>query len=131
MSVTIRIEGIDAIVKRLDSATATATLQRAMLRSVHLLQNRMALYPSQRAGSTYVRTGTLGRRWTTAVETKGTTIRGRVGNNTSYGPFVQSKAFQASIHRGRWQTDQDVMDRSLTTIQGYFEDEIGRALDGR
>jgi hypothetical protein len=131
MSATIRITGIEEILRRLDAATATQTLQRAMLRSVNLLVNRVADYPVQRSGSTYRRTGTLGRRWTARVETGPKGVIGRVGNNTIYGPWVQSKRFQSRVHRGRWQTDQAVMERSLAEIEGHFQQELQAALDGR
>lgn len=131
MSVTITITGAEEIVRRLDNATATQTLQRAVMRSVNLLANRMAKYPPARAGSSYVRTGTLGRRWTTEVKTMSDRVQGKVGNNTVYGPWVPGKLFQATIHRGRWQTDQDVMDRELPRIEGYFREELNRALESR
>lgn len=131
MAITITITGIDDIIKRLDHAEGNEALRRAMVRSVERLRNRMADYPPQRSGSSYRRTGTLGRRWTTRVEALSAGVRGRVGNNTRYGPFVQSSAFQASVHRGRWQTDQQVMERELETIEGYFREEVQRSLDGR
>lgn len=131
MAITIRITGIDDVINRLDHAAGNEALRRAMERSVERLRNRMADYPPQRSGSSYRRTGTLGRRWTTRVEALSAGVRGRVGNNTSYGPFVQSQAFQASVHRGRWQTDQQVLERELETIEGYFREEVQRSLDGR
>ncbi len=57
---TITITGAEEIVRRLDNATATQTLQRAVMRSVNLLANRMAKYPPARAGSSYVRTARWG-----------------------------------------------------------------------
>lgn len=131
MAITITITGIDDVIRRLDQAAGNEALRRAMARSVERLRNRMADYPPQRTGSSYRRTGTLGRRWTTRIEALSTGVRGRVGNNTRYGPFVQSHAFQATVHRGRWQTDQQVLERELETIEGYFREEVQRSLDGR
>lgn len=48
----------------------------------------------------------LGRSWTTRVEQHG--MRGVVGNDTSYGPFVQDEDEQAGFHKERaWRTIQD------------------------
>jgi hypothetical protein len=131
MAIRITITGIDDALKRLDHASGNEALRRAMERSVERLRNRMADYPPQRTGSSYRRTGTLGRRWTTRVEALATGARGRVGNNTRYGPFVQSSAFQATVHRGRWQTDRQVLEEETGTIEGYFREEVQRSLDGR
>lgn len=126
----ITITGIDALVRKLDSMervnnVLTPPMQRAVLR----LQRDMADYPPQRPGSSYVRTGTLGRRWTTQVTRSGDGLQGKIGNNTVYGPFVQSQRFQASVHRGRWQTDEDVVRRNEQRIIDDFQQAIQRALD--
>lgn len=127
---TIEILGIDALVRKLDSMervndVLTPPMQRAVLR----LQRDMADYPPARPGSSYVRTGTLGRRWTTDVNRSGDGLVGKVGNNTVYSPFVQSARFQASVHRGRWQTDEATLERNRQRIVDDFEQAIQRALD--
>lgn len=126
----ITITGIDALVRKLNSMervndVLSAPMQRAVLR----LQRDMADYPPQRPGSSYVRTGTLGRRWTTKVERQSDGLTGRVGNNTVYGPFVQSSRFQAAVHRGRWQTDEQILERNQQRIVDDFQQAIQRALD--
>lgn len=92
-----------------------------MTKSVLLLESGMKVYPSPPSGSRYRRTGTLGRRWTHEVTGGGNSLTGKVGNNTAYGPWVQSDGFQASIHQGRWQTDKQVLDASVPTITLLFE----------
>ena len=124
----ITIKGVDAAVKKLGKAAAIKTLQAPMQRSVMRLQRDMAEYPTQRPGSAYRRTGTLGRRWITSVSRKGGGLVGKVGNNTTYGPFVQSSQFQARVHRGRWQTDADVMDRNKAAIEADFARAIREAM---
>lgn len=118
--VRITISGVEAAGERLGRLRGIAWALRPMQRAVYLLQNRMANYPAQRAGSSYVRTGTLGRRWTTQIDETPNKVIGRVGNNTEYAPWVQSRQFQAGIHRGRWQTEQDVAERSATEIAEFF-----------
>ena len=125
---TITIKGVDELVAKLGKAAAIETLRPPMKRAVVRLQRGMAEYPTLRAGSSYVRTGTLGRRWTTRVLRSAGGLRGKVGNNTSYGPFVQSRQFQASIHRGRWQTDEQVVERNEGAIVQDFTRAIDEAL---
>ena len=125
----IDIEGIDKLFSKLDRVQAISTLRPPMQRSVYRLQRDMAQYPPARPGSSYIRTGTLGRRWTTQVTETADGLTGKTGNNTSYGPFVQSQMFQAAVHQGRWQSDQQVMDRNRESIQADFERTIQRELD--
>ena len=143
MSVSIQIKGIDALIQKLGKAEGMKHLRAPMQRSVYRLQGRMAQYPSQRPGSRYVRgqgmanaqgvvthrtSENLGKKWTSKVEQGNGIIRGRVGNNASYAPLVQSYRFQARIHRGLWQTDRYVMDTEYRTIVRDFENAIGEAL---
>lgn len=89
----------------------------------------MKSYPPQRSGSSYVRTGTLGRRWVTEpVKHIAEGLQGTIGNNTPYGPWVQSSAFQAYMHRGRWQTDQDVVREEQQFIIRLFENAVSNAM---
>ena len=124
----IEIQGIDALFRKLGNVGAIATLRPPMQRSVYRLQAGMAKYPAARGGSSYRRTGTLGRRWTSVVTESVNGLVGTVGNNTSYGPWVQSEMFQAAVHRGRWQTDQDVATKETPAIIADFEQAIGAAL---
>lgn len=78
-----------------------------------MIAGRAASYPSPPPNSTYDRTGTLGRLWTSAqpnVRVSTSLLEGRVGNKTPYGPYVQSTDDQAWMHLGRW-----------TTIEQYIE----------
>ena len=125
---TITITGIEELFRKLDTVIAIETLVPPMQRSVYRMVNAMADYPPPPAKSRYARTGTLGRRWTSKVARQSSGVTGTVGNNTSYGPFVQSKAFQARVHRGRWQTDEQVLTDNLQTIQTDFERAIEAAL---
>ena len=127
-NVTIQIKGIDELIRKLGRAEGMKHLRAPMQRAVYRLQARMAQYPAQRPNSTYRRTGTLGRKWTSKIEQSSTSITGRVGNNTSYAPLVQSYRFQARIHRGLWQTDRYVVDTEYRTIVGDFENAISGAL---
>ena len=77
-------------------------LERWLLRRI----GPLARYPSPPPMSRYRRTGTLGRRWTSAQPTWNASAAAwsvRLGNNTPYAPFVQGRQ-QARVHAGRWRT---------------------------
>lgn len=127
---TIRIDGLDELRALLGDTVTLEKLEPAMHQVVAYLWRQMAAYPQQRAGTTYRRTGTLGRRWITRVKNKYSKLEGQVGNNTSYGPWVQSDRFQADTHRGIWQTDRQVLEDSERLIQEIFEERIASLLAG-
>jgi hypothetical protein len=127
--VEIHIEGLDRLSQKLGMLATLQALVDPMEETQNLVLGRMATYPPQRVGSSYVRTGTLGRRWTsTTPAMTGTELRGKVGNNTVYGPMVQSQQFQSRVHRNRWQTDAQVMERSLPDIIRLFERRVQEIL---
>jgi hypothetical protein len=127
--VTIKIDGIDKLIAKLGKVQGVKILRPAMQRSVYRIQARLAQYPAQRPNSSYRRTGTLGRKWTSKIEEGNGAIRGRVGNNTDYAPLVQSKRFQARIHRGLWiNTDEYVVETEQRNIERDFKQTIDEAL---
>ena len=129
MATSIKIEGIDKLMDKLGRLEAIDVLEAPMNRAVLRVQARMADYPTQRTGSTYVRTGTLGRRWTTKVTKLPEGVEGRVGNVTVYGPLVQSGMFQTKVHkRTGWQTDVQVMNEEAPAIIRDFEKAIDEAM---
>lgn len=87
-------------------------------------------YPQQRAGSTYRRTGTLNRSWSRRVEGTGLSIRGFVGSNGNIAPYnryVQSRREQAAVHRGRWQTVEDVAEHERDRVVQFYRDRLRAA----
>lgn len=126
-TVTIAVNGVEQVAAQLARMATAGVLERPMHQSVALLKRQMATYPSPPAQSRYRRTGTLGRRWTTLVRRTAGGVEGVVGNNTVYAPFVQSRAFQARVHRGRWQTDANVLRQNERAIAALFEAAAVRA----
>lgn len=125
----IEIKGLDALYRKLDAAKATDTLEAPMQRSVLRLQAYMQDYPPQPSGSRYIRTGTLGRRWTHKIERSGSGLTGKVGNNTTYGPWVQSQQFQTRFHqRTGWRTDEQAVKDNEEAIVADFQAAIDKAL---
>lgn len=128
--IDIQLTGVDALMDKLGVAEGVEILRRSMERSMLLLMADMAKYPRQRSGSKYRRTGTLGRRWTKSVRSEYGGLTGIVGNNTPYGPYVQSAERQAWMHQGVWQTDEAVAHRRQSEIVGDFDRSIQEALRG-
>lgn len=123
----IEVQGVDELRRRLGRAMARAVLRRPMARGLARLEAGMSLYPAQ-PETNYVRTGTLGRRWTQSMSERDDGLEGVVGNNTDYAPFVQSEEFQAGW-MGHWQTDADVVELNRTAIERDFQAAIDGALE--
>lgn len=131
MSITIIIDGIEEVMQTLGRVESITILRPPMERAVARLWADMADYPPLRPNSSYVRKGILGKSWTKKVDTYQDGLEGRVGNNTEYAPLVQSQRFQMRIHRGLWQTDQQVVNRDTPLIVEDFERAIRQAIGGR
>ena len=136
---SVKIEGLDAIFKKLDSLGKPEVFKRPMRLSAERVQDRIAKYPAETAANlpggyswyvrgygTRTRTGRgyptsedLGPSWT--VKYSNGHRRAEIGNNASYGPFVQDKARQARWHKGRWHTIQDVVKKETSAIIGFFK----------
>ena len=142
-NVEITVAGVDRIVAKLGKVESMRQLAPAMRRAVLRLQRDLQEYPPVRPGSRYVRgkgwadangvvtrltSEKLGQRWTTKVTVSSTELVGRVGNNASYAPFVQSRQFQARVHQGRWLTDAGAMNRNADAIVRDFETAISDAV---
>lgn len=108
-------------------------LKKMMVKAIIYTQGQIPGYPSPPAGSTYRRTGTLGRVVTafpghggggrslgggggdnggtplTRVEMMGSSVKGVIGARLEYIPYVIDETEQAYMHRGRWWTLQRVV----------------------
>jgi hypothetical protein len=141
---TITIVGVDRLVAKFGRVASLNYLKEPMYRAVYRIQGYMANYPRQRNPNTrYIRgrgwadkdgvvrrltSEHLGKRWTTKVDITSDGLRGKVGNNVSYAPYVQSAKFQATVHKGWWQTDEMAVRRNRAAIVRDFNSAIRRAL---
>lgn len=149
--IVVTVEGIPELQARLGRALSDAVLRGAMTQATALVQRRLAVYPpashrkmvwvsekqrrfffaALREGTIevpYRRTGTLGRRWTSAITGSGDNLVGTVGNNTSYGPYVMSRADQAAYHAGVWPVAEDVADQMTDDVLGIFQQAVQAGL---
>ena len=92
-----------------------------------IVEGAMKVYPLQRS-TTYVRTGRLGRSWTTRPIREPGAIGRSIGNNTKYAPWVQSSELQAWMHRGWWQTDEQVLADNQRAIVEVITDALVRGI---
>lgn len=132
--IEITWDGLDQLRMRLQrmageyAATTGRTLPDAMRRSLYMLVFTLAKYPRQRRPASgrapYRRTGTLGRRWTEDIQVTRQPwgLKGSAGNNTEYGPLVQSARFQQPWHkRTGWETDKTALTKNMPKIIREFE----------
>ena len=135
---SIEIRGMAELVAKLGKLAVIQVLRPPMQRAVNRLQAYMQHYPPAPAGSRYIRgygfpgrptSEKLGQRWTTRITESGNGITGKVGNNASYEPWVQSERFQTRFHkRTGWRTDQSAIDKERDVIVADFERTIQQAL---
>ena len=152
MPVTITLYGARRLIGKFDAAQRLAILRPPMTRALARLEDPIKSYPPPIASGHWAanttprqrraffallrarrisakRTGTLGRRWASKITEKGVNLEGEWGNVTAYGPFVQGEATQARFHRGRWITEQQVIDRNRQASVDDFGQAITAALE--
>lgn len=70
----------------------------------------------------------LGRKWTIRIENDGLT--GIVGNNVTYGPYVQDTEKQATaLKRIGWKTTGQVADEEKETVTNFIKQQVDQALE--
>jgi hypothetical protein len=126
---SITVTGLTELYHTLDRAASLDILEPPMKRGQYRLQAYMQDYPARPSQSRYVRTGTLGRRWTVApVDRTVDGISGKIGNNTAYAPFVQSEQLQVRTHRRTgWRTDAQAVRENEAAIVADFQQAVDAA----
>lgn len=135
MEITVQVN-LAAVRALLNSqSTRINRAMRAGLTDASVLVLRhIRTYPAQRPGSTYIRTGALGKSWSRRPpEGTGLDMYAVVGSDPQVAPYniqVQHPEFQAAVHVGRWQTTADVIRRDTAEIQRYFDVRLREAFAG-
>ena len=124
-----------------NAADVAAELERRGLRILDVMEGpldrgafrieaAMKIYPPPPSGSNYRRTVTLGRRWTTKPIRSADEVGREVGNKTvPYAPLVQSDELQAAVHRGRWQTDAQVLQQESPRLLRDVEEVLEQLME--
>lgn len=84
----------------------------------------LADYPAPPPGSKYRRTGTEGRLWALAQpewQAIASGFEASIGNANPAGPWVQSADDQAWMHKDRWSTDKEIVDKHAVDTERYFD----------
>lgn len=72
----------------------------------------------------------LQQSWTMTIDSTG--LRGTIGNDTSYGPYVQGADDQSKAMRTiGWKTTKDVAEEEQQTVTDFVTDHIDKALSGK
>jgi hypothetical protein len=124
----VDVDGDEEILALLEDLQKPYFLKPAFERIGARLRTEMAKYPPPPPNSRYRRTLKLGRSWDFEVKASLFAVEAIIGNNTPYGPDVQGAGQQAEIHQGRWQTDQDVLERNLSFIDEEVGEEVEKKL---
>ena len=104
----------------------TPGLIKTTKKATLLVHSNLPGYPPPPAGSTYRRTGLLGRTITTDVKSLGNEVVGVIGTITKYAPWVISKKRvgnrgpQSRAHKVRWWTLQEEVARHRKAIVGMY-----------
>lgn len=116
-------------------------MEQTMKQTLLRVQGSVPQYPSPPSGSSYVRTGTLGRSiglggQADIYETRriGGGYEARLGTRLDYAPYVIGDNEQAWMHKGRWWTLKSVAEKAKPGIERLFEamsKRLAAFLEGR
>ena len=148
----VEIKGLDQLTKKIDSITSLRAFDEGLRKGALLIKAKVAKYPARTSanmpnGRWYqrgygpkwrVKSGdihgratseTLGRKWT-VVQQMGRALTWIVGNNVSYGRFVQSDDDQAQFHKKRgWPTIETVARLYSKQVLGFVKRNVDQALE--
>jgi hypothetical protein len=142
----LEIRGLDHLMKKLESLGQLKFAVAALKAGALHIKGKIAQYPpaseanTPSTGSWYKRSygqyygkrlirksETLGKKWTIASRDGGLTQV--IGNNVSYGPYVQSAKFQAWFHKKRgWKTDEQVIEEEKNFVADSVLAELRKAM---
>jgi len=138
INLRVQIDGIDALLHRMNRTLATETRAAPMERLRKRIAERLATYPPPTGGD-YERTGDLGRGWAqeggVQVDASGTNqfadrVSMELRNPVEYAAWVQDPEMQAGVHRGRWITTQGAIDAETGPFMSDLQNSIEGALGG-
>lgn len=86
----------------------------------------LRLYPAERPGQRYTRTGTLGRGWRGSAAGQVVTLE----NPVEYAGAVYGDSTQAAVHAGRWPRLSELRTRVLPVALNVYREWIERLVRG-
>lgn len=139
----IEVRGLARLNTKLGRAGANQILERPMAKSLAIVEGVLKTEPPPRPGQRYIRgrgptnaagvviretSEHLSATWSSNVTQSPSGVRGQLRNNVSYAPWVVSDQWQAWMHKGRWTTDVQAIDRNMDRIRQIFNDEVAKEL---
>lgn len=149
VSFSISVKGLSELIARMRTAPSKMAIfvQDAMKTSLNELGENVPPYPPERMGQKYMRTESLGRSMGSGfgggrqgapdifeVTTNGNSVEGRYGSRLGYAEYVIGEGRQAWMHKGRWWTVRNILNKSMGAILGIWSkvaDRIAAYLGGR
>jgi hypothetical protein len=127
---SLEIKGVDDLLRKLGTIEKVQDkLQPVAQREIRRVRERAQVYPPMLPNQRYVRTFKLRRGWADNVERVQSGLVARATNrNVPYNIYVQGHGTQAGIHRNRWETNKQILERETPAIVRAFDDEITKAL---
>jgi hypothetical protein len=114
----IHINGLDALIRKFNSFEKVLDVVEPVIAD-RTRRNRIRaqIYPPPLPRQRYVRTYKLRGGWSDRVQRSSSGIQGIASNRgVPYAPAVQGYGTQEAIHRGRWETDQQILDAETPGI---------------
>lgn len=122
-------EGFRELARRVGAIRLVQVLQPPLIRGLERFRSSLATYPPKPEGSSYRRTGRLGRSWAISHNITARGIEGETGTKLEYAHWVQDEERQAWMHRDRWRnTDVSVANRHREPILMDFNVTMQEAL---
>jgi hypothetical protein len=133
VSFDVTIDGLQSLLDALRDwpELVAPELERASDAALLSLIPDLADYPEPPAGSTYRRSGNLGRLWTTArpeFAQLSTGFEASIGNARPGAEFVEGER-QAEVHQGRWPTTEQVIRDHTVEIEHYFDNALQKVAE--
>jgi hypothetical protein len=154
MTSQITIKGLDKLQGKIDDITSLRAIQAGIKAGALHVKGKIAQYPpasdanvagpypkrwyqrgygprwARKSGGVGGRktSETLGRKWT--ISQSYSEVSWAVGNNVSYGPFVQGAKEQAAFHKTRgWKDTDQVAEEERERVVGFVKEHIDKILN--
>lgn len=125
---TIDVKIPPSLYRKLDPKEYTKALQRGMSDATKIVMQEAQVYPPQRPNQKYIRTYKLRRSWNNRrIRITPSGVEGVIYSNSNdapYNAYVQHPRFQAWMHKGRWQTTDDIARKRSKDVAKAIEDKI-------
>ena len=154
----VEIKGLDKLIAKITRLSELHALDRGLRKGAEHIAIKVSKYPPESEANyprTVAGTGTilswyergygtrwmggtggkrtsetLGKKWSVVQRRGGRSLAWLVGNNVSYGKWVQDEDYQASFHKRRgWSTTQSIARSESDLVTGFVKKEVDLELE--